>query len=362
MKTPCSSVLTLFTLTSFLFLAGCGDEEIAQEAEVSRPVKTMVIGGAQAGGKREFPGVVDATRKADMSFRISGKLESISIKEGDQVEEGQELARLDQTDLKITLADRQANYDTAKANFDRAAKLVDKGHISRTDYDKLKANYAAAKAGLEAAEQDIKYATMKAPFAGYIAKRYVENFEEVSAKQTIFALQDISSLDIKVDLSENLMIRARQSKTKPEIYARFNAIEDKQFPLTVKEVSTKADEKTQTYQVTLNMQPPENYRILPGMSATVVANRQGLEESESGWVNLPVAAVISNQEKQGTVWIVDESSMTVSPRQIETGVLSSGKIAVLGLNSGDRVVIAGAAFMREGIKVSLLETGEQPGK
>jgi RND family efflux transporter MFP subunit len=362
MKTSDSSILAVFTLIPFLMLTGCGEEEIAQEVEVVRPVKTLLIGGAQAGGKREFPGVVDATRKADMSFRISGKLESISIKEGDQVKEGQELAKLDQTDLKITLADRQASYDTAKANYDRAAKLVEKGHISRTDYDKLKANYAGAKAGLEAAKQDMKYATMKAPFAGYISKRYVENFEEITAKQTIFALQDISSLDIKVDLSENLMIRARKNKTKPDIYAKFNAIKDKQFPLTVKEISTQADEQTQTYQVTLNMQPSENYRILPGMSATVVASSQALDEDKGSWVNLPVAAVISNPEKQGTVWLVDESSMTVSPRTVETGRLSGKNITVGGLSPGDRVVIAGAAFMREGMKVSFLETGEQPGK
>jgi RND family efflux transporter MFP subunit len=361
MKNPASALLTFCCLFGTLFLTGCGEEETAQEIEVVRPVKTLVVGGGDGGSTREFPGVVDATQKADISFRISGKLKSISIKEGDQVVEGQELAKLDQTDLKITLADRKASYDTAKANFDRAAKLVKKGHISKTDYDKLKANYAGAKAGLESAQQDIKYATLRASFAGYISKRYVENFEEVSAKQTIFSLQDVSSLDIKIDISENLMIRAKKNKNKRHLYATFNAIKDKQFPLTVKEISTQADEQTQTYQATLNMKPPENYRILPGMSATVVANMKGMEQTESNWVNLPVSAVISNLEKQGTVWLVDETNMTVSPRTVETGALTGRNVAVIGLNLGDRIVIAGAAFMREGMKVSLLETGEQAG-
>ncbi|MFV2005371.1 MAG: efflux RND transporter periplasmic adaptor subunit, partial [Gammaproteobacteria bacterium] len=180
------------------------------------------------------------------------------------------------------------------------------------------------------------------------------------AKQTIFALQDISSLDIEVDLSENLMIRARKNKNKKNIYATFNAIKGKQFPLTIKEISTQADEQTQTYRVTLSMQPPEGYRILPGMSATVVAITKGMEQTESEWVKLPVAAVISNLEKQGTVWVVDETSMTVSSRVVETGDLSGRNIAVMGLNLGERIVTAGAAFMREGMKVSLLETGEQP--
>ena len=358
------SILTSCSLITALFLTGCGEEEIAQQVEVVRPVKTLVVGGGAGGSIREFPGVVDASQKADVSFRVSGKLESISVKEGDKVEAGQVLARLDQTDFKITLADRKASYDTAKANFNRAKQLIKKDHISRTDYDKLKATHAAAKAGLESAQQDIKYATMKASFAGYIAKRYVENFEEISAKQLIFSLQDVSSLDIKVDLSENLMIRIKKNKdnkNKTKVYANFSAIKGQQFPLTLKEISTKADEQTQTFQVTLNMKPPENYRVLPGMSATVVANMGGLTDADSEWVNLPVAAVISNLEKQGTVWIVDESSMTVSPQTVETGALTGRNIAVMGLNLGDRVVIAGAAFLREGMKVSLLETGEQAG-
>lgn len=360
MKISSSLLLASCSLITALFLAGCGEEEVAQEVEVVRPVKTLVVGGGSGGSTREFPGVVDATQNADMSFRVSGKLESISVKEGDQVKAGQILARLDQADFKIILADRKASYDTAKANFNRAAKLVKKGHISKTDYDKLKATYAGAKAGLEAAEQDMKYTTMKASFAGYIAKRYVENFEEVSAKQIIFSLQDVSSLDIKVDLSENLMIRIKKNKdNKTKVYARFSAIKGQQFPLTLKEISTKADEQTQTFQVTLNMKPPENYRVLPGMSATVVADMGSMTDADSEWVNLPVAAVISSLDKQGTVWIVDESSMTVTPRTVETGALTGRNVAVMGLNSGDRVVIAGAAFLREGMKVSLLETGEQ---
>ena len=143
------------------------------------------------------------------------------------------------------------------------------------------------------------------------------------------------------------MIQIKKNKdNKTKVYAKFSAIKDQQFPLTLKEISTKADEQTQTFEVTLNMKPPENYRGLPGMSATVVADMGGLTDADSEWVNLPVAAVISNLEKQGTVWLVDETSMTVSPHTVETGTLTGRNVAVMGLNSGDRVVIAGAAFLR----------------
>lgn len=353
-------LLVAGVLTFSCLLTACDKNEVAApEAEVVRPVKTLLISGQQQGVTREFPGTVDAVRKADLAFRVSGKLESISVKEGDEVSKDQELARLDQVDLKIKLTDKQASFNSAKADFDRAKKLVGKGHISRSDFDQLKAKSETANAALKAARQDLKYTTLKASFAGYIAKRHVENFEEVSAKQSVFTLQDTSSLDIKIDVPENLVIRAKKGEDNRKAYAVFQAIGEQQFPLTLKEASTQADDETQTYRVTLNMEAPKNYQILPGMSATVVVDTQGLEQLGE-WSKLPVSAVVSNLEKKPIVWLVDETSMTVTAQPVETGALAAGSIGVQGVSPGSRVVIAGAAFLRQGMKVSLLETGEQP--
>jgi RND family efflux transporter MFP subunit len=244
---------------------------------------------------------------------------------------------------------------------------VEKDAISRVDHDKIRAEFFTAKANLEAAEQDLNYTSLKATFPGYVAKRHVENFEEIRRKQKIFTLQDISELEIKIDVPESVMIQLRRAiepgkvtQPKRKMYAIFEQIRDVQFPLNLKEVSTTADVNTRTFQATLKMDHPEDYNVLPGMTATVFAEVFTSESGSSMSVDLPISAVVSDTDKNAVVWIVDESTMTVSSKPVKTGMMTSNSITVTGLDAGERVVTAGAAFMREGMKVTLLQTGEQP--
>ena len=99
-------------------LSGCGREEPEPPPPASRPVKLFTVGGGSSEAIRTFPGRVDATQRAELAFRVSGQLQELLINEGDLVEEGQVLARLDPTDYKIVLEDRQANFDNSERNFE----------------------------------------------------------------------------------------------------------------------------------------------------------------------------------------------------------------------------------------------------
>ncbi len=349
----------ILILASLFFISGCEEPPQTYVAS-SRPVKTIVIGGEATGDTRSFPAVVDAIQKAEISFRVDGKVQKIHVKEGDEVKKGQTLAELDPTDFKIRLNDRQASYDTAKANFDRAAALVKKGAISQVDHDNIRAKYHTAKANRDTAKQDLLYTKLKANFDGYIAKRHVEKFEEVVLSQTVFSLEDVSTLKIKIDVPENLMILVNKSREgKRNLSAVFDNISNQEFPLSFLEASTKADPNTKTFKVTLKMDSPEKYNVLPGMTATVFADLFGEETQSDTAIALPVSAVISNNEKQATVWIVDEKTMTVNPKKVTPGLMIGDTMQVTGLNPGERVVVAGAPFLRDNMKVTLLKTGEQ---
>lgn len=355
------SLLPLSLLLTAAFLLSACDQAEPDYVPASRPVKTIVIGDSNAGDSRSFPAVVDAIQKADISFRVSGKIQKILVKEGNYVKKGQLLAELDPTDFKIKLQDRQANFDTAKANYDRAKTLVEKGVISKVDHDKLRAEFYAAQSGLNEAKQDLLYTKLKANFSGRIAKRYVENFEEVLGSQKIFSLEDTSALKLIIDVPENLMIAIDKSHKKDRaLYAQFDTIKDQKFPLKFSEASTKADPSTKTFRITLKMDAPKNYNILPGMTATVVAELFPTETHSSSAIAVPVSAVVANPEKKPIVWLVDEKTMTVQPKNVSPGLMVGDMMQVEGLTAGDRVVVAGAAFLRKGMKVTLLNTGEQP--
>ena len=103
MKTGYRAILASTFLP--LILTACTEEAPLPPPE-SRPVKTILVGGVSAGDFRQFPGVVDAIQKADLSFRVQGKITEILVREGDTVKQDQVLAKLDPTDYQIILNDR----------------------------------------------------------------------------------------------------------------------------------------------------------------------------------------------------------------------------------------------------------------
>jgi RND family efflux transporter MFP subunit len=349
-------------------LAACGGEP-PPPPETSRPVKTIVVEGLGGSGIREFPGRIEANRQAELSFRVRGTVNAIHVREGDQVEEGQLLAELDKTDYQIAVNNQQAQFDNAEKNFTRARELVETGAISRMDFDRMEATFKSAEANLEAAKQNLAYTVMRAPFPGVIGKRHVENFEQVLANQTIFTLQEVSILEVEVDVPERLIRRiARPAPDVPlwerparaaNVVAYFPQNPAVSYPLTVKEVATKADPATQTFQVTFMMPSPEGVTVLPGMTVSVRADLSNLVGTE-GAILIPATAISGSASLNPQVWIVDEATMTIHPRAVRLGELEGGRIQVLeGLKGGERVVVAGVGALADGMKVTLMQPGEQ---
>ncbi len=357
---------TLLLFASLSLLAACAEPPAPEPADVTRPVKTLLIENPVSGGVRHFPARIDAGRKAELAFRVPGKVQELLVKEGDKVTRGQVVAKLDAKDFQIVVNDRQATYDNARKNFNRAKELIGKGHISKMDHDKLEAEYKSARAALETARQDLSYTQLKAPFDGVIAQRHIERFEEVQAKQLVLDLQNVTQLEVKFDVPEGL-IRVLRADNKSEQRARdqtpvtvvFDNLPERSFPLSFREVATKADAKTQTFQVTYTMEQLDNASILPGMTATVRADLSRFVSTDAVFT-VPVAAIVGDYKLDPRAWILDEQGMTVKPVPVKVGRMSGNNIEVLdGLEPGLRIVVAGTPFLVEDMKVTLLPDLEQ---
>ncbi len=352
-------------------LVACGGTEQATPAPATRPVKVFLVEGGAAAAVRSFPGKVNASQRAELAFRVSGKLQEVLVKEGDLVQEGQVLARLDPTDYELVLEDRQARFDNSERNFKRGGELVKNGNISRLDFDRMEAEYRSATAALSQASKDLEYTILTAPFGGRIAQRGVENFEEVTARQTVIWLQNIDQLDIVIDLPESLVrsIRGDVStdgtdgaghiKPAPRATARFEGRGDQAFVLQPKEVSTRADPQTQTFRATLTMPAPTTFTVLPGMTATVSLDLSDLVSGNSvKWV--PARAVQADSALDARVWLLDPVSMTVSSRKVSIGRLSGSMIEITdGLVGGEEIVAVGAPYLAEGMRVTRMAEREQ---
>ncbi len=335
-----------------LFLSyGCDKEEEAPPREIVQAVKIMTVQSAEGQDEMAFPGKVRAAKRSELSFKVSGPLSELPIEEGQLVKKGDVVARIQPRDFQVALNESRAREVEAEKQYRRYKELYAKKQVSKADFDRYKAARDVARAQKEDAENALDDTILRAPFDGVIAKRYVENFEKVQAKQAIAFLQFIDRLEILIDVPELTMARFRDGGA-VNLYVEFDSLPGKQYPLEVKEFSTQADPATQTYQVVLEMDQPGEAHILPGMTAKVTASANG-EQKAGSIITIPALAVMNDADNNSYVWILDMESKEVHKTLVRINRLegSSNIIIEEGLQGGETIVVAGVTRLQEGMKV-----------
>ena len=359
--------------TVLMTIAGCSQEE-EQAKEVIRPVKAVQVTDALALGQRTFPGRAEATETAELAFRISGQLNEFPVDVGDEVKQGDIIAKLDPKDFQVELRAAKGRLNNALAalrraenDFKRETNIFneDPGATSqaavdrkREERDRAVASVQTLRASVEAAQDKLSYSILKAPFKGTVVSTYVENFENIQAQQAIARLVDDSRIEMIVNIPENLI---RFAKHVTKVFVAFDTFPDKKLEATIKEIGTEASATTRTYPVTLIMDQPKDVKILSGMAGKTLGAEMSspdiLRQMGETGMEIPVAAVFSKENKDKTfVWVFDEASGTVNKREVQTEGLAANGIKIKqGLSSGEWVVVAGVHYLREGQKVKLLE-------
>jgi RND family efflux transporter MFP subunit len=343
------------------------EEEKVPEKKVVRPVKIMTVTSSGEALKRKFPGRVRAAKRVDLAFQVGGTLIKLPVDEGQEVKKGQLVARVHpkdfQTDLRNAegqLAKAKAALQLAQTEYERVVRIrkKDPGAVSQAMVDrrreavnKAQADIQSLQASVDAAKDQLSYTYLRAPFSGVISRRYVDNYQEVRAKQPIVSLDDISYLEILVDVPEIVMASVRKGGSTKAV-AEFAAAPGRQFPLTIKEYATRADPRTQTYQVTLQMPRPKGINILPGMTATVHGSPPVEQKGDDRFV-VPAIAVFADEAGTSHVWVVDKDTMKVHKRKVTSGDLTgTDSIRIIdGLRPGEMIAVAGASQLREGMQV-----------
>jgi multidrug efflux pump subunit AcrA (membrane-fusion protein) len=251
----------------------------------------------------------------------------------------------------------KSEYDMASAQLATSGQNLEKGRTGARaeDIEAQRARIRGLQADLKGARDALGDTYLKAPFDGIVARRFVDNFTEVRAKEQIVSFQDISRVEILVDVPEMTMATVRGGGL--ETSASFASAPDRSFDLTLKEFATDADPRTQTFQVVLEMPQPEGITILPGMTATVSGQAGG---GEGATVVVPASAIFANETGTSQVWVVDRESMTVSIREVTTGELTGTEgIEILGgLKPGETIAVTGVTQIRKGDRVrDLAEDG-----
>ena len=354
-------IILLLTLLITVFgLSGCGEDEPVK-VEVPRLVRAIQVGGPQQLKSRNYPGRAKAVHEVNLAFDVRGTLNERPVDVGDNIIPGQLIASLDSRDFRSDVEEAKANVQHAYADFNRAKELIKKKFIAQSEYDQLRAKWRIAAAERDKATKALTDTKIKAPFAGYISELFVENFQSVQAKEKIARLVDISQIEMIIDIPESKISLVPYIK---EVKVIFDAFPKQEIIATIKEVGKEASRTTRTYPVTLIMEQPKNIKILPGMSGKAQSSsidKLASKKIQSIGIQVPISAIYSPaDDKKSYAWVINEETGDVRLQVVTLGkVVSSGLVIKEGLKPGDWVATAGVHFIREGMKVRIMQDKEK---
>lgn len=337
-----------------LVLSGCGEAPVQETKELVRPVKLIDISVASNIKKYSFPAVVEAADTRELAFEVSGQLQQLYVREGQEVKQGQAIALLKQRNFNNQLNTAQSQFDSAKIEFNRVQQLVKQKVVSQSEFEQKKTQFEVARAQLDTAKKALEDTKLVAPFSGIIAVKHVEQSATVSPSTPIVTLQSVGSAEVLVKVPASLVSRSQQIEPIATTVT-LDAAPEYKMPAQLASASTLADERSQTFNVRFSFTPVSDLVIFPGMTGQVHSSfKMASKQGASSQITVPIRAILSDS-KGNFVWKVDPATMTVSRQNIELGKgVAESLLVTSGLSSGDVIVGAGTSYLSEGMKVRRL--------
>lgn len=351
----------LLLLVAALSAGGCKEEAAPPRADI-RPIRTVVVDPQPIADDRQAVGEIRPRQESDIGFRVSGKLISRLVDVGVAVKQGDLLARLDDQDFQNKVRSAEADVASAEAvlteatgSEDRQSQLLAKGVTTKSNYDAALKNKRAAeaqlesaKAGLNLARDQLKYAELTADFAGIVTAIGAEPGQVVNAGQMVVKLAKPDQVDAVFNVAESAF-RDRKTGDRPQVIVNLLSSPSIVAEGAVREVSPVADPTTRTYQVKVALEnPPAAMRF----GASVLGR---LKETTAPVVVLPGSALYDKGGKPA-VWLFDAPSSSVKLHPVVLARIESDRVVISeGLAKGDVVVTAGVNRLTEGQKVRLAD-------
>lgn len=263
------------------------------------PVKTFVLPESNEAPFRSFPGEVSALKNARLSFDVSGRLTDFPVYDG----------RLDQGDFRAALDSARARFNAAQQEFDRAKTLRQRNVIAQNELDRQREAFEVSEAALRTSQKTFDDPQLFAPFKGRVSERMVRNFQNVRAQEPVALLQNVTSLEIDVQIPESLMAlvnrdtSAAEARKLVDARAEFAALPGEQFLISLRSFATRANPSSRTFLVSFDLTPPDDRNVLPGMTSPVqlrFRNPNGTPIIEPGVYDIPVRALLT---AEGKTWV-----------------------------------------------------------
>ncbi len=324
-----------------LIAVGCSKKEVKEEAKKTTDVFKVKIEQAQSkeiDRIYEFSTTVDAAVKNYIASAGGTRIEKIFVEVGDVVKKGQQLVKMESTQLATSLA----QLDNLKIELERVKALYQSGGVSKQQLDQLQTQYDVAKKSADNLKDNI-YLT--SPINGIVTARNFDN-GDVAAGQPILQVMQINPVKLKINIPEsfyNNVKKGMQVTAKTEIFG------EEEFAGTVSLIYPTIDPLTRTFTCEVKVNNA-NSKLKPGMFGRVELNL-----GKAATIMVSDKAVVK-QSGSNDKYIFVENNGVVEYRKVQLGRRIEDKIEVIsGIADGENVVITGQSKLMDGTKVEVIK-------
>ena len=310
-------------------------------------------------------GSLKAANSAVVKARVAGELQGLTVREGDPVQAGQILARIDSTEYVARARQAQEQAESAKSQIDIAQRqydnnkaLVDQGFISKTALDTswnnlvaVQATHKAALAAVDMARKSVDDTVLRAPIAGHVSQRLAQPGERVGVDVKVLEIVDLRRLELEAALSaaDSVQVRVGQEASL--------RIEGSARPVAARVARINPSAQAGSRSVLAYLAIDDATGLRQGLFA------QGtLGTGKAQALAVPVGAVRTDKPAP-YVQVVENNQ--VAHKNVETGARGEAgreaMVAVKGLQAGATVIKGHLGPLREGTPVKFTQAAPAAG-
>jgi membrane fusion protein (multidrug efflux system) len=337
--------LALLPLLGFLPGCGVGEAGVTAAAPPPTPAAIPVVTARPVRGEATatHSGTVnlEADAEAGVVAKVGGEITELLVEEGDFVEAGQVLARLDRDRLRLRMEQARAALNKLSQEYRRNVELHERGLVSEGAFAEMRYEVEALDAAYRLARLELAYADIVAPIDGVVAAREARVGNTVSAGDVVFRVADPQDLIAYLHVPQGDL-----AYYAPGMAARLalDALPGHDYSATITRISPRIDPVTGTFRVTLSVDS-QGGELRPGMFARV----EVVYAQRNDALLVPAAAVLA-EDGDSAVYVVEDG--VARRRTVDLGFSGPDEIEVVtGLAADETVIVVGQTAVQDGTPV-----------
>jgi membrane fusion protein, multidrug efflux system len=325
-----------------LSFTGC-ERETETHSPIAIPVKTIKMAEAVIGQEHNYVGIIEESYSTMQSFGIGGNVMNVYVSEGEHVQKGQLMAKLDPVTVQSSYNAAKATLEKATDGYKRAEQLYKNGSLAEVKWVEIQTALEQAQSMADIAKKNLQDCNLYASFSGVVGEKHIEPGMNILPYQQAIKLMKIDRLKVKVAIPENeISATALGEEAKIEV----SALPNSTFTGKISERGVNADPLSHCYTIKIDIDNQAK-ELMPGMVCKVYIKSSG--NPESGF-QVPTNAIQISNNNERFVWVVENN--LAKRHLVKIGDLAGNNVMITsGLSRGDHVIVEGSQKIGEDTKV-----------